>query len=132
MSYKKWKEFKFDKALKKSQMDLEKSKIILHNQIHFSLIVLIKHNKCKKMNLLKTLRKIDDFNIVWAKLDKIMNSTSTLFKIQNRYYVNKDEWMEIQGKISEAQVMDGTMYQMEAGVEKYWCDTQDQRCKSLG
>ena len=71
------------------------------------------------------IQLIDDFNIVWAKLDKIMNSTSTLFKIQNRYYVNKDEWMEIQGKISEAEVMDrGTMYQMEAGVEKYWCDTQ--------
>ena len=48
------------------------------------------------------IQLIDDFNIVWAKLDKIMNSTSTLFKIQNRYYVNKDEWMEIQGKISEA------------------------------
>ena len=70
------------------------------------------------------IQLIDDFNIVWAKLDKIMNSTGSLFGIRNRYYVNKDGWLEIQGKISQEDFMDrGSIYQMEASVDHYMCDT---------
>ena len=58
-----------------------------------------------------------------------------MFKIQNRYYVNKDEWMEIQDKDCRSRlIMDrGTMYQMEAGVEvkRYYPDTEINRSNHL-
>ena len=38
------------------------------------------------------IQLIDDFNIVWAKLDKIMNSTSTLFKIQKNLSAQMNGW----------------------------------------
>ena len=70
----------------------------------------------------------NDLTSIWGKLDDIVNNQFGLFRVQNVYFVNKDEWMQFQAESSELDPttvehpdsIPYTMDRMEMKVKKYF------------
>jgi hypothetical protein len=70
----------------------------------------------------------NDLTTIWGKLDDVVNNKFDLFRVQDVYFVNKDEWMEFQAESSELDPENienpvnvfHTMDQMEMQVKKYY------------
>ena len=73
----------------------------------------------------KVEKLIDDLQTIFATVDGIVSDNS-LFKATSKYFVDKDQWLELQGKISELdpRVDKQLLWEMERDVTTYQCESQ--------